>query len=272
MRHLALLLLALSLTACPTGRSGGGGGGGGGGDDDDDLGGDACAAFLECVGAVAPEAHEALYDQYGPAGSCWDSGGDAQEICLAACEQQLDAYDNSFEEPACRLRPWPYSGDSVDGGDNWDPGGLLGDVVGVDQYGQAMDLDWLEGSWLLLVFSNNSSYWAQSSLAGGASELQAELDIAFSDGLRMVLCPFMDEGTPATDVAEDYGLNDLPVVADLSLNERYDSSDLGTFPGPFLLVDPGLEIVDRIDLDYLLDSGDQVDVPYLEQWVEPWVE
>jgi len=257
MKQVLLLLLLLPLTVgCGTSRRGGGDERGGGGGDDDDAGGP-CGRFLECVGAADPEDHADLFAQYGPGGTCWDSGEEATEICEAACEAQLDSYDDYFGEPECRARRWPYSGDSV-AGEGWDAGDVTGDIVGFDQYGQLFDVDWLAGSWVLVVAANNPNYWSNSATAQDASNIQEDYAEDLDGDFWVVLAPFF-EGDAAEQVASDHGFNDLPVVQDDSLGDEYDGQNADTFPGPFLILNPDGTVEARLTIDDLDDLPSEAD-------------
>lgn len=250
---LLLLLLVGTLAACTTSRRGGGGGGG---DDDDGNGpggGRECDRLLECVASADPEDHADLYAQYGPDGTCWEAGEDAVAICNAACDDHLAQYDDSFEDPACRARVWPYDGVS-EAGEGWNPGQVAGDIIGIDQYGEEFDVDWLDGAWVFVVFANNSSYWLNSATAEQASDIQAEFDAQLDEEFWVVLAPF---GFPdAADlVAEQHDLSDLPVVQDDSLADGFDPEDLDTFPGPFLVIEPNRTVHARLTIDDLKGGG-----------------
>ncbi|MCP4872602.1 MAG: hypothetical protein GY898_28255 [Proteobacteria bacterium] len=267
---LFLLLLASALAACTVARRGGGGGdnqgGGEGGDDDDDTGASLCDRMLECVGVVDPEDHADLYAQYGPDGTCWEAGEDASDICNAACEDLLSNYDDEFGDPTCRARLWPYEG-TTETGEGWDPGMVLGDIFGTDQYGQAFDVDWLEGNWLLVQLAANPSYWALSGVASQASAIQADYNEELDEGFWVVLVPFGYDDA-AEDLAGEYDVNDLPVVQDDSLIDWYDGEDLDTFPGPFVIVEPDRTVAARLTIDDVSEVPPTEEVDMIRSWLD----
>lgn len=96
MRHfpLAVGLVALTSLACAIGKKDGGGGDG----TDQDP---ACALYLECLTATAPDEVGAALEAYGEDGSCWESPSSA-EACARACAEAVSAAHRAFpDEPAC---------------------------------------------------------------------------------------------------------------------------------------------------------------------------
>lgn len=96
MRHLplAVFLVALTSLACAIGKKDGGGGDG----TDQDP---ACAMYLECLTATAPDQVGPALESYGEDGSCWESQSTA-EACAEACAEAVSAAHQALpDEPAC---------------------------------------------------------------------------------------------------------------------------------------------------------------------------
>lgn len=90
-----LLLIAAASLACAGGKD----------EEDDDTGSiaqdPACAAYLECLTAVAPEAVGEALETYGEGGTCWTTTSTA-EACAEACGSALDTVAEAYpDEPAC---------------------------------------------------------------------------------------------------------------------------------------------------------------------------
>jgi len=101
----ALVLLAGASLACAGGKKKDG-------DDAEAIDQDpACATYLECLTATAPDQLGPALEAYGEDGSCWTSASTA-EACAEACEAALDTLAEAFpSEPACG----GAGGDGLDG-------------------------------------------------------------------------------------------------------------------------------------------------------------
>jgi hypothetical protein len=76
---------------------------------------DACAQYIDCLTATAPEAVGPMLESYGEGGTCWENEANA-EACDAACAEALADYHAAFpDEEACDDGTVPPI--TVEGGD-----------------------------------------------------------------------------------------------------------------------------------------------------------